>query len=72
VLDALGVKILQTLENLQCVHHHDFLILHSTVFEQVGETASLAVLLEDIYSVPMNLQLSEQFRNLSYSLTSMP
>jgi hypothetical protein len=33
MLNTLGMEILQTLEHLQCVHHHDLLVLDTAVLQ---------------------------------------
>ena len=53
--DAFTVKVDKTLQDLTGVVHDDFLLLNSAMLQKIFETATIAVLLEDVYLVSMNL-----------------
>lgn len=57
------MEILQTVEHLDRVQGDHFFVFNPAVLQLIGQTASLAILLEDEHSISMHLQKSVMIVN---------
>lgn len=55
MFNRFGMQVIEARQDLCRVDLNDFLILNTPVLEEVRKTAALAVLFEDIHSIPMHL-----------------
>ena len=64
VLDSLGMEIHQSLQHLESIEDDHILILYSPVLEDVCDTTTFAVFLEDEHAITMNLEISDYWHEL--------